>query len=85
MSATIPPVPPNSFRITLTLQRSAKRLDGVLLKAMREQTSNKKLSTISRLDFKKLFSDGKISIKGQRAKPSSSLMGGITYVDIAGV
>lgn len=84
MSATIPPKPPNSFRITITLQKSAKRLDGVLLKAMRDQTENKKLSEISRVDFKKLFNDGKISIKGQRARPSSALNGGVTFVDILG-
>lgn len=84
MSEHIPPRPPKSARIVLNLARSEKRLDNVLLKAFREQDEYPKLKDISRADFKELFTSGKILIKGQRAKPSSALMTGTTYVDILG-
>lgn len=80
----IPPQPKNSFRITLDLNRSEKRLDVVLLQAIKQQNENLTLREISRTAFKDLFNSGKIQIKGQNAKPSSSLAKGITYVDILG-
>lgn len=82
MSANVPPRPPNSTRITIELNRAESRLDTVLLTALREQTENPKLKTISRVDFKELFNNGKVTIKGQRARPSSGLAAGTTYVDI---
>jgi hypothetical protein len=80
----IPPRPPKSFRITLDLVRSQNRLDTVLLAAMKSQKENLNVSNISRTGFKKLFQDRQILIKGQPARPSSSLAKGMTYVDILG-
>jgi hypothetical protein len=82
MSDRVPPRPPKSTRIVLELGRSEKRLDNVLLAALREQNENPTLKLISRVDFKELFNSGKVLIKGQRAKPSSGLAAGTTYVDI---
>lgn len=82
MSENVPPRPPNSTRITLELGRSVSRLDTVLLAAIRAQDENVKLKAISRVEFKELFNNGKVTIKGQRAKPSSGLAAGTTYVDI---
>ncbi|MBN8539414.1 MAG: hypothetical protein J0L82_03425 [Deltaproteobacteria bacterium] len=82
MSDLVPPRPPKSTRIVLELGRSEKRLDNVLLAALREQNENPMLKLISRVDFKELFNSGKVTIKGQRAKPSSGLAAGTTYVDI---
>lgn len=84
MIDNIPPQPPNSFRITLELYRSAKRLDTVLLEAIKQQSDNLNLREISRSAYKELFNQGKIQIKGQNARPSSSVAKGITYVDIIG-
>jgi len=84
MTDHVPPLPPKSFRITLEINRSQERLDAVLLAALREQKDNMNLQMISRTKFKDLFNDGKIQIKGQRARPSSSMNRGITYVDILG-
>ena len=84
MSDNIPARPPKSFRIVLQLQRSEKRLDNVLLQALRDQSENKALQDISRTTFKGLFTSGKVFIKGQRARPSSALATGTTYVDILG-
>ncbi|MFZ3231338.1 MAG: hypothetical protein WA160_14105 [Pseudobdellovibrio sp.] len=84
MQDHIPAQPANSFRIIITQTRSGERLDGVLLKALREQNENINLKNIARVPFKELFSSGKIFIKGQRAKTSSTLAHGITYVDILG-
>jgi hypothetical protein len=84
MQDFIPPQPAKSFRITLELDRSEKRLDSPLLAAMKQQTAQPALSSLSRAKFKELFSTGKILIKGQRAKPTSSLAKGTTYVDILG-
>jgi ribosomal 50S subunit-recycling heat shock protein len=77
----IPVQPPNSIRIVLELNKAESRLDAVLLKAIKE---HKDLNSreISRTAFKDLFNSGKIQIKGQRARPSSALAKGITYVDI---
>lgn len=80
----IPPQPEKSFRITIELESPEKRLDSVLLAALKAQTEKPALSEISRTQFKALFNDGKIMIKGQRAKPTSSLAMGTTYVDILG-
>jgi hypothetical protein len=82
MSDIVPPRPPKSTRIVLELVRSEKRLDNVLLAALREQNENPMLKLISRVDFKELFNSGKVTIKGQRARPSSGLAAGTTYVDI---
>ncbi len=82
MSDLVPPRPPKSTRIVLKLGQSEKRLDNVLLAALREQSENSKLKAISRVDFKELFNSGKVMIKGQKAKPSSGLAAGTTYVDI---
>ena len=80
----IPPKPPKSFRVTLELNRSESRLDNVLLNALRSQKENLNLFNISRNQLKELFNDGKIQIKGQSARPSSSLAKGTTYIDILG-
>jgi ribosomal 50S subunit-recycling heat shock protein len=82
MSENVPPQPPNSTRIKLELGKSESRLDNVLLAAIRAQDDNAQLKIISRVDFKELFNSGKVTIKGQRARPSSGLAAGTTYVDI---
>ncbi len=84
MSASIPEVVPNAFRIALDLSYAHSRMDNVLLTALREQNDNEALKVISRTALKDLFNDKKIMIKGQRAKSNSSLAQGITYVDILG-
>jgi hypothetical protein len=61
-----------------------RRLDAVLLAALKKQNENLDLREISRLKFKELFTTGKILIKGQRATPSSNVAKGITYIDILG-
>ncbi|MCC6138481.1 MAG: hypothetical protein IT287_07595, partial [Bdellovibrionaceae bacterium] len=66
MKDFIPPQPEKSFRITLELEYPEKRLDSVLLAALKEQKEKPALSAISRTQFKALFSEGKIMIKGQR-------------------
>ena len=82
MTNNIPVQPANSFRVTISLDWGANRLDGVLLDALKKQTESAKYQAISRTALKNLFNDGKITIKGQRAKPSSSLAKGVTYIDI---
>jgi hypothetical protein len=84
MQEFVPPQPAKSFRIVLELNRAEKRLDTVLLTAIKAQNENLNLREISRTKFKELFNTGKIQIKGQRATPSSSLTKGITYIDILG-
>jgi len=84
MSDNIPPKPPKSVRIVIELSRPENRLDTVLLTAIRSQSEDLNLREISRVTFKELFNTGRIVIKGQRARPSSSLAKGITYVDILG-
>jgi hypothetical protein len=78
----VPPRPPKSFRIILELNRAEKRLDTVLLNAIKAQNDDLTLREITRTKFKELFNSGKIMIKGQRATPSSAVAKGITYVDI---
>jgi hypothetical protein len=78
------PQPPNSFRIILTLARSAPRIDQVLIEALRKQSENILLQNISRTAFKELFNTKRVLIKGQPARPSSSLAHGSTTVDVLG-
>lgn len=80
----IPPQPPHSFRVTLTLPHKAARLDSVLMEALRAQNKNLDLRNLTRGAFKDLFKNKKILIKGQPARPSSAISGGTTYVDILG-
>jgi hypothetical protein len=80
----IPPRPPKSFRATLNLNYRENRMDNVLLQALREQDENPSLKVISRGALKELFTNSKIFIKGQRAKSSSAIAKGTTYVDILG-
>lgn len=84
MENFVPPKPANSFRITLDLHQSQKRLDTILLQQFKIQNEDLKLKEVSRSKLKELFSQGKILIKGQRANPSSGVAKGITYVDILG-
>ncbi len=84
MQDFIPPQPAKSFRIVLELNRSQKRLDTVLLAAIKAQNEDLNLREITRTKYKELFNSGKILIKGQKATPSSSVAKGITYVDILG-
>ncbi|KHD88370.1 MAG: hypothetical protein OM95_09545 [Bdellovibrio sp. ArHS] len=84
MQDFIPPRPPKSFRLVLELNRSEKRLDTVLLAAIKAQNEDLNLREITRTQYKELFKEGKILIKGQRATPSSSVAKGVTYVDILG-
>ncbi len=80
----VPDQPENSFRVVLTLNHRQPRLDTLLLEAIRAQEENSELQRISRTAFKTLFNEKKILIKGQAAKPSSSVAAGTTYVDILG-
>jgi hypothetical protein len=83
-TTTTPAQPENSFRIALNLTHSEPRMDNILLNALREQNDNEALKAMSRTLLKDLFAEKKIMIKGQRAKSSSSLATGTTYVDILG-
>lgn len=74
--------PPNSFRIAIELYSSVSRMDTTLLNALKNQSDDNALKNISRQGLKNLFLDGKIQIKGQRAKPSSGLAKGTTYIDV---
>lgn len=78
------PQPARSFRISLTLAERGTRLDQALLEALRNQNENRYLKAITRSEFKELFNKRRIQIKGQNAKPSSSLASGVTTVDILG-
>ena len=73
---------PGAFRVVINQSFKGARLDGELLRALREQKDHLDLRNISREKFKKLFNDKKILIKGQPARPSSTLASGVTYVDI---
>ncbi len=84
MSDFVPPRPPKSYRVVLEVLTKSDRLDTVLLAVLREQRENLDLQNISRTKFKELFIQNKVQIKGQNARPSSSLNRGITYVDILG-
>jgi hypothetical protein len=80
----IPPQPAKSHRIVLELFKAERRLDGILLNAIKQQNGNLNLREISRVQYKNLFKNGKIQIKGQPARPTSGIAKGITYVDILG-
>ena len=82
MTIQTPEVPENSFRITLELKNKETRLDLVLLDALVKQDENEDFKSISKTQFKKLFTDKRVLIKGQSAKAKSSVNSGITYVDI---
>lgn len=78
----VPPVPENSFRIILKQISSGDRLDSALMKALRDQDEDPTFKTITRAQFKDLFHQKKVLIKGQPAKPASTLSSGTTYIDI---
>lgn len=82
--SNVPPKMSNAFRIELHLDQASSRLDNVLLQALRDQNDNLTLKVISRGALKNLFNEKKIFIKGQRAKSSSALARGTTYIDILG-
>lgn len=82
MQSFIPEQPPKSFRVVLELNTRAKRLDVVLLAALKKQNDSLDLREITRTKFKDLFLRGKIQIKGQRARCTSGVARGTTYVDI---
>ncbi len=79
-----PDQPKNSVRIILKLGQRMPRLDTLLLEAIRAQEDNLELKRISRTQYKQLFSEKRVLIKGQPAKPSSSVAAGTTFVDILG-
>ena len=80
----IPTKPENSYRITLEQDNHEPRLDSVLMKAFRNQADHPKLQALTRTEFKNLFKQKRILIKGQPALASSGLSSGTTYVDILG-
>lgn len=82
--SNIPPQPPGSFRVIIELKFKAARLDSVLMEKLREQKENLDLKNITRTQFKKLFQEHRVVIKGQAARPSSGLSAGVTYVDLLG-
>lgn len=82
MNQNIPPIVNNALRITINLEYAEPRLDKILLQALHDQNDNQDLKKVSRSGLKELFAKGKVLIKGQNAKPSSSLAKGITYIDI---
>lgn len=84
MKSFVPPQPPKSYRVVLELTTAAKRIDVVLLAALRKQNENLNLREITRTKFKDLFLTGKIQIKGQKANSTSAVAKGVTYVDILG-
>lgn len=84
MKDFIPPQPSNSYRIALELNRTSARLDNLLLAALKEQSEQLDLKNISRTQFKNLFNNKKVQIKGQNARPTSKLVAGTTYIDILG-
>jgi hypothetical protein len=80
----IPAIPANSYRIVLEQAHKEDRLDSVLMKAFRNEVKNPKLQAVTRAEFKALFKNRKILIKGQPALASSGISSGTTYVDILG-
>ena len=82
MSYKIPEIPENSFRITLDLEQSYPRLDIILFEALQSQNENDDLKSISKIQFKKLFTEKRVQIKGQNAKAKSPVNSGTTYIDI---
>ena len=64
-----------------------KTQTGLFIEELKSSTfllENASLKIISRGALKDLFNESKIMIKGQRAKSSSAIAKGITYVDILG-
>ena len=84
LMSNIPEKPTKAFRVTLILNAPERRLDNVLLNALRQQTLHLELRNLSRGSLKELFKKKKIRIKGQIAVPSSALAVGTTYVDVLG-
>ncbi len=82
MTYKTPQQPENSFRVTLELQAPQPRLDIILIDALKQQNENESLSGISKAHLKRLFTEKKVLIKGQRAKAKSSVNSGTTSVDI---
>lgn len=82
LDPNMPPAVPGAFRVKLVMNARQPRLDVHLLEALRGQEENAELKRISRTQFKRLFDEKKILIKGQPAKPSSSLNAGTTWVDV---
>lgn len=80
----VPPQPADAFRVVLNVTAHKPRLDVVLMDALRNQNRNLDLKILSRTAFKELFAKKHIRIKGQPARPSSTLAVGVTYVDIIG-
>lgn len=78
----VPKLPEGAFRLKLVMNERQPRLDTHLLEALRAQEENLLLKRISRTQFKKMFDEKRVLIKGQPAKPSSSLAAGTTYVDL---
>ena len=76
--------PLGAYRVTLTLSAPARRLDSVLIEALRTEATNLDLKHITRNTFKNLFKNKRIRIKGQAATAASGLAAGITFVDILG-
>jgi hypothetical protein len=77
----VPAPLPGAFRVKLVMNARQPRLDVHLLEALRG-SEHVTLQRISRTQFKRLFDEKKILIKGQPAKPSSSLAAGTTWVDV---
>ena len=84
MQDNIPAQPPHSFRIMLELNTRVSRMDTTLLNSLKAQKEHLNLRNTTRQGLKNLFNEGKIQIKGQKARPSSALAKGVTYVDILG-
>ena len=82
MTYKIPQQPENSFRVTLELKSSQERLDVPLMDALKNQVENEELSLISKAHLKRLFTEKRVLIKGQNAKPKSPVNSGTTYIDI---
>jgi hypothetical protein len=82
MTFKTPEVPENSFRVILELEERETRIDVILMDALKKQTENKELMSISKGQLKKLFTDKKVLIKGQSAKAKSAVSAGVTCVDI---
>ena len=78
----IPEQPPHSFRVIIERNSRISRMDNTLLEALKKQDDDINFKNISRAALKNLFTTGRVQIKGQRAKPSSALAVGTTYVDI---
>jgi hypothetical protein len=80
-----PPQPRNSCRVILELTAKS-RIDAALLAAFRGQADVPAvLKTLSRSNFKKLFKDKRVHLKGYSVQPSTMIAAGTTYIDILGI